>query len=326
MRKGVDIMRRLAGIWIAVLALVASALPAGAAVQDTILNLSTSDLVAGLATSPDGVVYLSEGSARRSGQLYALRSNGEVDDTIYVPAGPTGVVALRGMAFDDAGNLYVTDLANGAPGRGRVIRISTRGRQTVFATGLTAPLGVAVDRAGIVYVTNGVDGSIVWIGQDGASAEFVTDERLKPHQRRDYGASALVMSSDEDTLFVANRADDKVLKLQINRDGSAGRLTTLADAAQLGSRARAAGGLGGPDALAIDSRGNLIVAATRGNEVDVLTSDGRYLGRYDISTNGDGDASPTAVTTVGRQLYVGQSTSGSGGSRILRISLSSDYD
>ncbi|MCC7106013.1 MAG: SMP-30/gluconolactonase/LRE family protein [Chloroflexi bacterium] len=319
-------MRRLAGIWIALLALGASVLPAGAAIQDTFHTLVNVDVVAALATSPDGVVYLSTGSARRSGQLYALRSNSEIDDTIYVPAGPTDVVALRGMAFDDAGNLYVADLANSAPGRGRVIRISTRGRQTVFATGLTAPLGVAVDRDGIVYVTNGVDGSIVWIGQDGASAEFVTDERLKPHQRRDYGASGLVMSPEEDALFVTNRADDKVLMLQINRDGSAGRLTTLAEAAQLSSRVRAAGGLAGPDALTIDSRGNLIVAASRGSQVNVLSLDGRYLGRYDINTNGDGDASPTAVTTAGRQLYVGQSATASGGSRIIRISLSSDYD
>lgn len=313
-------MRRLAWLWVAVLALLAGALPAGAASVEVFATLP-GDSAYGLAVSPSGLVYVGEAGPRRSAEIYVLRPSGLLDETITVSAGPTGVVSLRGMAFDRAGSLYVADLATGMTGRGRILRVSPAGRVSVFATGLTAPVGVAVDRSDVVYVSDGLNGAIHWIGQYGASAVFAEDERLRPRLRREYGASGLALSPEGDALYISNRADDRVLKLSINRDGSAGRLLTLADAAQLSPRPRSGGALAGPDGLAIDARGNLLVAAARGGEVDMISPDGRLLARVELDDQ-TGDA-PSAVAVAGRYVLAAHLSAGSI-PRVLRLPLLGD--
>ena len=150
-----------------------------------------------------------------------------------MPASVAGIVSLRGLTFDSRGNLYLADVANGRAGRGRVVRYSTRGRFNVLASGLTAPTGLAFDRTDVLYVTDGVNGTILWVGLDGTSAAFVDDDRLRPHLGAGLGASGLAFAPGDAALYVSNSADDRLFKISIDGDGSAGRMSLLADGPSL---------------------------------------------------------------------------------------------
>jgi DNA-binding beta-propeller fold protein YncE len=113
-----------------------------------------------VAVGPDGAFYVSEltgapfpvGGARiyrveRGEDPYAERE-------IYAD-GFTNVIDI---AFDDAGNLYVLEIAaNGIPAGpdGALIRLAPDGsRETILDEGLVSPAGVAVGADGTIYVTN----------------------------------------------------------------------------------------------------------------------------------------------------------------------------
>ena len=56
------------------------------------------------------------------------------------------------MAFDRAGNLYVSELGNGSPGTGVIVKITSNGTVSPFiTTGLNLPSGLAFDSAGNLY-------------------------------------------------------------------------------------------------------------------------------------------------------------------------------
>lgn len=54
-----------------------------------------------------------------------------------------------GMAFDATGNLYVAEW-----GAGRVSRIDSQGRRSIFAEGLSGPSGLAIGADGTIYVAS----------------------------------------------------------------------------------------------------------------------------------------------------------------------------
>jgi sugar lactone lactonase YvrE len=267
-------------------------------------QLPAGDAAYGLAVDEDGQIYVGDTAGSRTGTIYVYSPSGELRDVLTVSAGAAGLVSLRGLAFDKLGNLYVADSATGQPERGRIVKIGPRGRQSVFASGLTSPGGLAFDRSGILYVTDGLNGSVVWIGPDGASAPFIEDERLRPHGRA-VGASGLAFAPGDSALYISNVADDRLLKLNVNNDGSAGRLSVLVDSASLRAQGRGSHLLNGVDGLAVDGHGNLLVAASLADEVEVISPEGRLIARLLADSRGS-FASPTgiALSPSGRTVYV----------------------
>ena len=60
-----------------------------------------------------------------------------------------------GLAFDTAGNLYVSNGTGGPTHTGSVLKFAPDGVGSMFAdTGLDFPFGLAFDRAGNLYVSN----------------------------------------------------------------------------------------------------------------------------------------------------------------------------
>ena len=81
----------------------------------------------------------------------------------------TGLASPLGLAFDDAGNLYVAE--NGA---NRIARITPAGGISVFATGITQPWCLAFDAFGNLLVTS-VEDSTVWkVSPQGEVSSFIT--------------------------------------------------------------------------------------------------------------------------------------------------------
>jgi sugar lactone lactonase YvrE len=296
------------------------------AAVDRLAQLPAGDAAYGLAVDDDGQIYVSDTSGSRNGTILVYTPSGGLHDRLTVPAGSSGLVSLRGLAFDKFGNLYVADSANGEPDRGRIIKFTPRGRQSVFASGLTSPGGLAFDRSGILYVTDGLNGSVVWIGQDGASAPFVEDERLRPHSRS-VGASGLAFAPGGDALYISNVADDRLLKLNVNKDGSAGRLSVLADGSSLQDQGRGSHLLNGVDGLLVDNRGNLVIAASLADEVQMFSPEGRLVAR--LPTGGRSEfASPTGLarSPSGRTVYVANLAADNGFSHVSTFALDDLFD
>jgi sugar lactone lactonase YvrE len=79
------------------------------------------------------------------------------------------VMAAFGMAFDNAGNLFVADARNE-----QVFKIAPDKTWSVIATGFDLPYGVAVDNAGNVFVSDASRNTIYKIAPDGTQSVFAT--------------------------------------------------------------------------------------------------------------------------------------------------------
>lgn len=295
-------MRRQAWLAVGLMALVGAAVRPVVAepLIERLVQLPVGDAAHGLAVGPDGLLYVSDTGGGRTGLIFVFSNSGQLSGRIVIPAGPSGIIALRGLVFDQQGSLYVADMANGQPERGRIIRVNSRGRQNIFASGLTAPGGLAIDQSDVLYVTDGLNGSVLWIGPDGASAPFVEDERLRPHSQAGFGATGLAFAPNGRSLYVSNTADNRLLRIGVDSDGAAGRVSVLAE----GSGPPASGRrLDGPEGLAVDSGGNILVAASRSDHVEAFDPEGKPL--WQIPAGGRSVfATPTSLAVWGRSLFV----------------------
>ena len=91
------------------------------------------------------------------------------------PGDPTTLFASGfqgpwGMAFDDAGDLFVAEQFVG-----QVSRVTPAGAASVFATGIPGPFGVAFDGFGDLLVTSGGDGNVYKVSGAGVPTAFLTD-------------------------------------------------------------------------------------------------------------------------------------------------------
>ena len=315
MRRTGAFILALLGLWLALVPLAAAAPQI-----EKLVELPAAHAVHSVAIDPDGNLYLGESDGLDRAYIYVYSPSGDQRDRLTVTAGSTGVVALRGLAFDRSGNLYVADAADGDEGDGRILKITSRGRQSVVARRLTEPVGLAIDRDDVLYVADGREGQILWIGPDGASAVFAEDDRLQPHSRAGLGASGLAFSPNGRQLYISNAADDRVFRLSIDSDGSAGRLSVLADRDDFRRDGQASGVLHGPEGLAVDRSGNLLVAAGRSHEVDYLSPDGKLLARL----QGDGDdalSTPTGLALGSRYGFIANLAAERGRSHLSRFAL-----
>jgi DNA-binding beta-propeller fold protein YncE len=107
-----------------------------------------------IAIGPGGDYYvgeLAESSGRGKARVWRIPAGGG-DAEVY----RSGFTTISGLAFDTAGNMFVTEMFVNRRFGGRVVRVAPDGSRTVLAgpKKLTAPTGAAVDSDGAVYVSN----------------------------------------------------------------------------------------------------------------------------------------------------------------------------
>jgi gluconolactonase len=197
---------------------------------------------------------------------------------------------LEGPSFDRDGNLYVVDIPYG-----RIFRVSPGGKFSLVAEYDGEPNGLKIHKDGRIFVADYKNGLLLLDPESGALMTVINrrwSERFKGPNDLFFAANGdmyftdqgqtgfqdptgrlyrydlasdrldllldvipspngLVMSVDENTIFLAVTRGNCVWRMPILGDGSV---------TKVGLFVQLSGGLGGPDGLAMDETGNLVVA------------------------------------------------------------------
>ena len=245
----------------------------------------------GITASPNGLLY----AAGLSGNIciYDLSGN----ELGHLTVAPNH--ALLGELYTPEG-IYVADNNPGFTG-GRLIRVDPEtGAFVVLAEGFGAPNAIAQDHRGTLYVSDSFAGAIYTVSPNGGGKTlWKADVLLQPHGNPPFGANGVAFDRTQSFLYVANTADDRILRIAVNKDGGAGAISIFADGATLGS-----GALDGADGIQFDVMGNLYVCANQANEIQVLSPSGALIARYGHNAGDDPLDFPASPIFHERGLYI----------------------
>jgi len=237
----------------------------------------------GITASPSGLLY----AAGLSGNICVYTLGGQQVRVIPVAANH----ALLGELFVPSEGIYVADNNPGFTG-GRLIRVDPEsGAVTELATGFGAPNAIARDHLGTLYVSDSFAGAIY--------AVWKADPLLAPAGNPPFGANGVAFDRTQSHLYVANTSTDRILRIEVNEDGSAGAISIFADGAALGP-----GALDGADGIQFDVQGNLYVCANQANEIQVLSPSGALIARYGHNPGDDPLDFPASPIFHERGLYI----------------------
>ncbi len=235
----------------------------------------------GIAADAAGNIYVATFEFSTPNVIYVFSRSSRLLITIPLP----GVVPL-GMAFDSPGNLYVADFLNGD-----VLKFSppfsssSLPAMTVdVCDGIVVPPGptfcglngMTFDASGDLYVSDSFGGRIFKIDLPGGSVSTFFSNPAPPndlltpgnHGFPPFGANGLAFNSAGTALYIANTADDRILKLDVTTvPPPASALSTFAES------------INGADGILFDGQGRLWVAANQGDEVVALDANGRVVDR-----------------------------------------------
>ncbi|MDM0116648.1 SMP-30/gluconolactonase/LRE family protein [Variovorax sp. J22R133] len=232
--------------------------------------------VESFATLPPGEAHPEGITVDRDGNVYvvtvASNKPGTSEGTLFVfdPQGrPLRTVAIKGSSrllldlgfHPGTGQLLVVDYKDG-----KVLSVDPQtGASSVFmtVTGKNPGLdGLTFDPAGNVYVSDAHQGIIWRVGPGGGEGSaWVTSPLLKPARiPPGIGANGLAFNKKKTTLFVANTANDTIIKIPVTGPAlEPGTPEVFVN--RVG---------GGPDGIIIDEHDNLWVACNQSNEILVL--------------------------------------------------------
>jgi sugar lactone lactonase YvrE len=239
----------------------------------------------GIAVDPRGNIYAASNSdsAGTTGHICVFHPNGTLADIISVPAGSSGVIGLLGELFVEGQGLYVVDQSDNVPPHGRLLRIDPFTHAVVvLADGYTFPNAIAQDRRRNLYVSDSATGQIALVAPDGSSNTVWIDSPLLRTNNPDQpvGANGVAFDRDHRFLYVANSGDHRILRIRVERDGSAGPIEIFADGATINAQLGITQALSGADGIQFDVHGNLYVMANQAEEIQVLSQGGRLIARY----------------------------------------------
>jgi sugar lactone lactonase YvrE len=218
---------------------------------------------------------------------------------VRLTLGDLGSDAPRGLAFDSTGNLFVAMNT-----KGEIVKFTSDGHRSTFASGLNDPFGLAFDGAGNLFVaakqSEGGSGVILKFAPDGSRSTFAAGLAVPLGLAFDKagnlfvvdmagsgstGASILKFAPDgnKSTFFTtittnlgsarligcAGPAIDKAGNLFVSdRSSGTGRILKFTPD---GTRSTFAAGLGAPQVLVFDKAGNLYVSSEEAEITGVNT-------------------------------------------------------
>jgi sugar lactone lactonase YvrE len=286
----------------AVLALISTqSVQAATFRQGVVQNFA--DLATASCHNPEGLTADASGTlyaAGLSGNICVVNASGQVTRVIPVAAGH----ALLGVLFVD-GQIYVAD-NNGDFTGARVDRVDVAtGAVTVLATGFANTNAFERDGNGTIYVSDSFDGAVFTVNPTtGATAQWIRHEDLKSHGNPGFGANGLAFDASRNNLYVANTGDDKIFRIPVNPNGSAGELTPFADGAKINAAHHTTGALDGADGIVFDASGRLWVCANQANEIQIVSPSGKSLVKRFRGTGDNAMHFPASPVFVGHAMFV----------------------
>ncbi len=240
---------------------------------------------------------------------------------------------LEGPSFDRAGNLYVTDIPHG-----RIFRIDGEGRFTLVAEYDGEPNGLKIHKDGRIFVTDYRRGLMTLDPAKGAVTEVIGRRNTEAFR----GVNDLCFAANGDLYFtdqgqtglhdptgrvyrysaagqltclvdtvpspngIVLDLHERVVYVAVTRANAVWRVPLMIDGgvSKVGLAIQLSGGLGGPDGLALDAEGGLVVAHVGfgvwrfdalGRPTHFVDPPGRFV---------------TNVAFKGRQLYMTESLTG----------------
>lgn len=166
-----------------------------------------------------------------------------------------------GIAFDNAGTLFVTDYAGPAQ---KVVVIDRSGavvRTLGEAEGLNFPNGIAVDKAGVVYVTDSNNGRLLRFGSDGKGVPVVG----RGVAAGKFGLPRGLVIDGSARLFAVDTTAQAVLIYRVPE----GAVTALEFLGSFGIQGIGDGQFGFPSTIATDTRGHVFVTDTFNNRIQL---------------------------------------------------------
>jgi DNA-binding beta-propeller fold protein YncE len=207
-----------------------------------------------VATLGLAVALLGASPAIRADTIYVSNYGGNTIEKFNSVTGAdlgtfarTGLNGPEGLAFDSAGNLFVSNDGNNS-----IMKFTPGGTGTVFATyptdpNLFAPEGLAFDKAGNLYVANWFGNTIEKFTPDGVGSIFASGLNYPAGLAFDNGGN----------LYAANYGNDSIEKFTPDGVGSS-----------------FASSISGPEGLAFDAAGNLFVANANNQTIEKFTPGG----------------------------------------------------
>lgn len=251
----------------------------------------------GIAADAAGRIYVSTFDFTTTNVIYVFEPNGSLGATISLP----GVVPL-GMEFDRKGDLYVANFGGGTILRFRPPFNSGSVPADTFQVcgGAGAGCGlnaITFDDRGDLYVSDSFGGKVFKVAlPQGRVTTFASHDLLSPgsHGFPPFGANGLAFDAAFANLYVANTADDRILKVDVRTKA----VSTFTES------------INGADGIAFDTQGRLWVAANQGDELVALNSNGRIVERRGsfIGIGSDGASQgllfPASIVIRGGNIYV----------------------
>ena len=286
----------------AVLALITTqSVQAAAFRQGVVQNFA--DLATASCHNPEGITADAGGTlyaAGLSGNICVVNGAGQVTRVITVAAGH----ALLGELFVD-GQIYVAD-NNGDFSGARVTRVNVAtGAVTVVASGFANTNAFERDGNGTLYVSDSFRGAVYTVNPTtGVSALWIQDEALRSHGFPGFGANGLAFDASQSNLYVANTGDDRIFRIAVNSNGSAGPLSIFADGATINAAHHTTGALDGADGIVFDASGRLWVCANQANEIQIVSPSGKTLVKRFSGSGDDAMNFPASPVFVGHAMFV----------------------
>lgn len=229
-----------------------------------------------------------------TGKIYVFDDNGSLKRVVNVAASTS---ALLGLDFHpESHELLVIDI-----GAGNVLSVNPHnGASSVFTSvGPTAGLNaLTFDRAGNVYISASFQGIIWRTGPAGGPAvNWASDPLLTPNGFPPFGANGLDFNHDGSALFVANTANDAIIRIPVLAGGAAGKAEVFTNS------------INGADGLFLDAHDNVWVCANQSDEIVVTDKTGKAiakLGDFDGVRDGSpvGLLFPASLVRRGDWIYI----------------------
>jgi sugar lactone lactonase YvrE len=251
----------------------------------------------GIAADKAGNLYVATfdptGSATDKRQLFVFDRQGRLVRGVAV-AGASS--ALLGLDFHPTtGALLVIDF-----GKGNVLKVDpVTGASTIF-TSIGAGSGLnalTFDQAGNVYISDSFQGIIWKTGPAGGpAAAWATDTPaepvLHPQGIPPFGANGVGFNKAFDTLFVANTANDSIIRVPAS-GGVVGNANVLTFS------------INGADGLILDADDNIWVCANQADEVVVIDKTGKVIAKLGDFDGIDRDRAPIGLLFPASPVRVG---------------------